>query len=159
MPVTNQSVCSTRDLQIKHLLTCSNAMINPIYRVGEVFKGQDIVRVERYPPTSDEIKNPLRFVAVGPESSGIFPRRSPLPLPLPAEPSMPVLAIKPATLDKLMRQDGEIALPRVSVEPVDDAGRARKRRKIEIQSGQNSASIEITDSQRSQRTYSPSVIV
>lgn len=113
-------------------------MINPKSKVGKVFEKRDIVKVVRHPPTPAEIQNPLRFVAVAPESSGIFPLRGPL-------------AIEPPPAARQMRCDERTPQSLVSEDCTED-GRAQKRQKIGNSRWQNPSKVEIIDPQQSKCT-------
>lgn len=116
-------------------------MVNPKSKVGKVFEKRDVVKVVRHPPTPDELKNPLRFVAVGPESSGIFPIRGPL-------------AIEPVPVAGRIRCDERTLQSPVSEDRIEDDVRAQKRQKIGISSWQNPPNVDIIDPQQSKRTDS-----
>lgn len=116
-------------------------MINPKSKVGKVFEKRDMVKVVRHPPTPDELQNPLRFVAVGPESSAIFPTRGPL-------------AIEAAPAASRICYDERTLQSPVSEDRIEEEVRAQKRQKIGISSWQNPPNFEIVDRQRSNRTDS-----
>lgn len=116
-------------------------MINPKSKVGKVFEKRDMVKVVRHPPTPDELQNPLRFVAVGPESSAIFPVRGPL-------------AIEPPPVASRIRCDERTLQSPVSEDRIEEDVRAQKRQKIGVSSWQNPPSLDIVDPQRSKRTDS-----
>lgn len=116
-------------------------MINPKSKVGKVFEKRDMVKVVRHPPTPDELKNPLRFVAVGPESSGIFPIRGPL-------------AIEPVPVASRIRCDERTLQSPVSEDRIEEDVRAQKRQKIGISSWQNPPNFDIFDPQQSKRMES-----
>lgn len=113
-------------------------MINPKSKVGKVFEKRDMVKVVRHPPTLDELQNPLRFVAVAPESSGIFPIRGPL-------------AIEPAPVASQIRRDERTLQSPVSEDRPEEDVRAHKRQKIGISSWQNPSNFDIVDPQLSKR--------
>lgn len=92
-------------------------MINPKSKVGQVFEKRDIVKVVRHPPTPAELQNPFRFVAVAPESSGIFPLLSPL-------------AIEATPIARQMRCDERTLQSPVSEVRTEEHGRAQKRQKL-----------------------------
>ena len=116
-------------------------MINPKSKVGKVFKKRDMVKVVRHSPTPDELKNPLRFVAVAPESSGIFPIRGPL-------------AIEPAPVETRIRCDERTLQSPVSEHRTEEHVRAHKRQEIGISSWQNPSNFDNFDPQQSKRTDS-----
>lgn len=116
-------------------------MINPKSKVGKVFEKRDMVKVVRHPPTPDELQNPLRFVAVGPESSAIFPTRGPL-------------AIEAAPVPSRICCDEKTLQSPVSEDPIEEDVRAQKRQKTGISSWQNPPNFDIVDPQRSKRTGS-----
>ena len=116
-------------------------MINPKSKVGKVFEKRDMVKVVRHPPTPDELQNPLRFVAVGPESSAIFPVRGPL-------------AIEPPPVASRIRCDERTLQSPVSEDRIEEDVRAQKRQKIGVSSWQNPPNLDIADPQRSKRTDS-----
>lgn len=116
-------------------------MINPKSKVGKVFEKRDMVKVVRHPPTPDELKNPLRFVAVAPESSGIFPVRGPL-------------VIEAASVASQIRCDERTLQSPVSEDRIEEDVRAQKRQKIGISSWQNPPNFDIFDPQQSKRTDS-----
>lgn len=111
-------------------------MINPKSKVGKVFEKRDMVKVVRHPPTPDELQNPLRFVAVGPESSGIFPIRGPL-------------AIELAPVASQIRCDERTLQSPLSEDRIEDDVRAQKRQKIGISSWHNPPNFDIFDPQQS----------
>lgn len=100
-----------------------------------------MVKVVRHPPTPDDLQNPIRFVAVGPESSGIFPIRGPL-------------AIKPAPVASQIRCDERILQSPVSDDRIKEDVRAQKRQKIGISSWHNPPNFDIFDPQQSKRADS-----
>ena len=116
-------------------------MINPKSTVGKVFEKRDVVTVVRHSPTPDELQNPLRFVAVAPESSGIFPVHGPL-------------AIEPAPVETQIRCDERTLQSPVSEDRTEEHVRAHKRQKIGISSGQNPSDFEDFDPKQSKRTDS-----
>lgn len=138
--MTDLPINSLSDLRTKYLLTRSGAMINPKSKVGKVFEKRDIVKVVRHLPTPAELQNPLRFVAVAPESSGIFPLRGPL-------------AIEPPVASQL-RYDERILQSPVSEDRMEEDGRAQKRQKIGNLSWQNPSNFDNVDPQQAIRTGS-----
>lgn len=100
-----------------------------------------MVKVVRHSPTPDELQNPLRFVAVGPESSAIFPTRGPL-------------AIEAAPLASRICYDERTLQSPVSEDRIEEDVRAQKRQKTGISSWQNPPNLDIVDPQRSKRTGS-----
>lgn len=139
--MTDLPIYSLSDLRTKYLLTRSDAMINPKSKVGKVFEKRDIVKVVRHPPTPAELQNPFRFVAVAPESSGIFPLLSPL-------------AIEPPPVARQMRCDQRTLQSPVSEDRTEEDGRAQKRQKIGISSWQDPSDSVNVDPQQSKGTDS-----
>lgn len=139
--MTDLPIYSLSDLRTRYLLTRSGAMINPKSKVGKVFEKRDIVKVVRHPPTPAELQNPLRFVAVAPESSGIFPLHGPL-------------AIEPPPTARRMRCDEGTLQSPVSEDRTVEDGRAQKRRKIGNSSWQNPSIFDNVDPQQPIRTDS-----
>lgn len=139
--MTDLSIDSLSDLRTKYLLTRSGAMINPKSKVGKVFEKRDIVKVVRHLPTPAELQNPLRFVAVAPESSGIFPLRGPL-------------AIEPPPVARRMRCDERTLQSPLSEDRMEEHGRAQKRQKIGNSNWQNSPNFDNADLQQAIRTDS-----
>lgn len=116
-------------------------MINPKSKVGKVFEKRDLVKVVRHSPTPDELQNPLRFVAVAPESSGIFPIRGPL-------------VIEPAPVASQLRCDERTLQSPVSEDRTGEDFKAHKRQKTGISSWQNPPDFDIVDPQQSKSTDS-----